>query len=58
MPVTQALNDPEMLTERVPILTQPHLAIRMIATKHAKCMAGVHTRAHVQEMLSLGSRAY
>ena len=44
-----ALNDPEMLTltpeeERVPIL--------------AKCLVGVYTRARVQEILSLGSRAY
>ena len=39
--LTQALNDPEMLTptpeeERVPIITQPHLATRMTVTKHSK----------------------
>ena len=42
--LTQALNDPEMLTptpeeERVPILTQPHLATRMTVTKHTKLSA-------------------
>ena len=39
--LTQALNDPEMLTptpeeERVPIITQPHRATRMTVTKKTK----------------------
>ena len=39
--LTQALNDPEMSTptpekERVPIITQPYLATRILVTKHSK----------------------
>ena len=67
--LTQALNDPEMLTptpeeERVPIITQPHLHYSapsrdkndMTVTKHAKMSRRAHTRARVQQM-SQGSRA-